>query len=427
MIGFSNQIMKIHLRVFLRGLWLIPAFAILCGNPYFPFIVKAVKATELSEIHLKSQPGLNDSQISIDVGSVERPLPQPLIIDDGPEGLLLKSHVKTNFIAKFKSDIDIYQNKSSEFEDSFFSSTMASNEADKQLEIFRLKQKSNSFFYGAEYRYVGKDLKNIADYKKKTNTKTSLDLKRDQEGLGIWGGENIGPIGFKTFFSRFWNNVDRNPKQTRLMTNEYGLEIKYKINFLPIYFSLSHSREESESTVDPNSLKYKRNHKETYGGSLYYYGGKAFNMTASSSYSPSQDLVDPNKVTHSYWHEISASISPVSNLTITPTVSFGEYQYLWYGEQTENPSISLSIIRNQLLDMIDLSLWGEFSRTKSTDGYQDSETLNTSVEIGWNAKYLFFPKARFSLDLGYDQYDDKIYQSSSYDSFSASFQLKFQL
>ena len=150
-------------------------------------------------------------------------------------------------------------------------------------------------------------------------------------------------------------------------------------------------------------------------------------MTASSSYSPSQDLVDPNKVTYSYWHAISASIIPLSNLTITPTVSFGEYQYLWYGEQTENPSISLSITRSRLLNMIDLSLWGEFSRSRSTDGYQDAETLNTSVEISWDAKYLFFSKARFSLDLGYDQYDDKIYQSSSYDSFSASLQVKFQL
>ena len=241
------------------------------------------------------------------------------------------------------------------------------------------------------------------------------------------GSKKIGPIGLKPFFSRYYDNVDRNPKQTRMLTNEYGLEMKYKMDSLPIYFSVSHSRGESESTIESDSSEYQGKQKKSYGGSLYYYGGKTFNMTASSSYSPSQDLIDPNKVTNSYWHEISASISPVSNLSITPTVSFGEYRYLWYGEQTENPCASLSVTYSRLLNTVDLSLWGEYSRMRNTDGYQDAETLNTSVSISWDAKYLFLPKTRFSLDLGYDQYDDKIYQSSSYDSFSASLQLKFQL
>jgi hypothetical protein len=371
---------------------------------------------------------LKDSQINLHDVSVERPLLQLLEIDeDGNESFLWKYQKKHAFLPKVETEIDIFQKKSSEFENPLFSSNLISNEPDKQLSIFRLKQKSNSFFYGVEYRCVGKDLKNLTNYKKRTNTKTNIDLKNDQEGVEVWGTKKIGPIGLKTFFSRFWNNGDRDPKQTHLMANKYGIEMNYKFDFLPIYFSLSHSRLQSESTVESNSSEYHAEEKETYGGSLYYYGGKAFNVTASSSYSPSQDLVDPNKVTYSYWHAISASIIPLSNLTITPTASFGEYQYLWYGEQTENPSISLSITRSRLLNMIDLSLWGEFSRSRSTDGYQDAETLNTSVEISWDAKYLFFPKARFSLDLGYDQYDDKIYQSSSYDSFSASLQLKFQL
>ena len=428
MIQLSIQIKKFSFRVFLRALlWLVPAFVILCGDPYFPLFVKTAKATEFSEIHLKSQPGLNDSQISIYDGSVERPLPQPLVIDDRPDGLLLKSQVKVNFFGETEPEIDIFKNKSSEFENTLLLSNLGSNEPDKKLEIFRVKQKSNDFIYGVEYRCVGKDLKNVSDYKKKTNTKTNVDLKNDQEGVEIWGTKKMGPIGLKTFFSRFWNNVDRDPKQTNLMANKYGIEMNYKFDFLPIYFSFSHSRLQSESTIDSNSSEYQAEEKETYGGSLHYYGGKAFNMTASSSYSPSQDLVDPNKVTYSYWHEISASIMPMSNLYITPTVSFGEYRYLWYGEKTENPAISLSITQSQLLDMIDLTLWGEFSQTKSTDGYQNFETLNTNLEISWNAKYLIVPKARFSLNFGYDQYDDKIYQSSSYDSISASLSLKFQL
>ncbi len=233
-------------------------------------------------------------------------------------------------------------------------------------------------------------------------------------------------ISLKTFFSRFYDNLDRDPKQTRMLTNEYGLEMKYKMDSLPIYFSLSHSREKYEGDIGSNSSEYHGNQKETYGGSLYYYGGKAFNITASSSYSPSQDLVHPNKETQSFRHEISTSIQPVSNLTITPTVNFGEYRYLWYGERTENLSASLSIAFSRLFNAVDLSLWGGYSRARNTDRSQDAGTLNTSIGISWNEKYLFFPKMNCSLDLGYDQYDDKIYQNSSYNSLSTSFQLKFR-
>ena len=408
---------------------LIPVFIILSWISFFPLLIKTVESSDLSGNHYQSQPVVEGSQFDLKALSVKDVLPQLLVIDNGPEGLLLKSQVKTNFFESFKPDAEFFQMQNSEFDDPLLWSNFNLNDPDndKQLEIFRLKQKLDSFNYGVEYRYVGKNLTNPTEYKKKTNTKTNVDLKNDQEGVEVWGGKKIGPIGLKTFFSRFWNNVDRDPEQTQLMTNIYGLELNYKMDSLPVYFSLSHSREESESTIESDGSGYQGKQKETYGGSLYYCGGKSFNMKASSSYSPSQDLEDPNKETKSYWHEITTTIRPVSNLFISPTVSYGEHRYLWYGERTENPSASLSVTYTRLFDVIDLSLWGEYSRMRNTDGYQDAETLSTSLGISWDANYWSFPKIRCCLDFGYDQYDDKIYQSSSYDSFSTSLQLKFQL
>ena len=113
MIQLSIQIKKFSFRVFLRALlWLVPAFVILCGDPYFPLFVKTAKATELSEIHLKSKPDLNDSQIGTNDGSVELPLPPPSVIDDRPDGLLLKSQVKVNFFGRTEPEIDIFKNRS---------------------------------------------------------------------------------------------------------------------------------------------------------------------------------------------------------------------------------------------------------------------------------------------------------------------------
>ena len=393
MIQLSIRIKKVSFGVFLRVLWLIPVFVISCWNPYFPLPVKAIEAAELSENQGQNQPALKDSHINLHDVSVKDSLPKPLVIDDGPEGLLLKSQVKANFFGKSESKFDIFQKKSSGIEDPFFSSNLAPNESDNQLEIFRLKQKFNSFNCGMEYRYVGDNLNDPKDYKKRTKNQNYYRFQKRSGGSGDLGSKKkSGLLAYKPFFSRFYDNVDLDLNETQMLTKEYGLEMNYKVYSLPVYLSVSHSRGESESTIEPDTSEYQGKQKETYGGSLYYYGGKAFNMTASSSYSPSQDLEDPNKETKSFWHEITTTIRPLSNLFITPTVSYGEYRYLWYGERTENPSASLSVTYISLFNVVDLSLWGEYSRIQNTDGYPGCGDIEHFLRDKLECELLFFPK-----------------------------------
>lgn len=409
----------------LCALWLIPVFIILCWNPYFSIPVNTVKAAERSENLCQKQPPVKNSQINLSDFSAKDPLPQPFVIYDGPEGVLLKSHVKADFFGTLKPEIEIFQ-KSCKVDEACFPSILASNESDKHLEIFRLKQNLKGFNYGVEYRYVGKNLNDPNQFKKTTGTQTKVDLQNDQQGVEIWGEKKIRSIGLKTFFSKFWDNVDRNPMHTQILTNKYGVEMKCKIHSLPINFFFSHLREESEDTIKPGSSDYQEKQKETHAGFLYYCGGKAFNMTASSKYSHRQELLDKNKKTESFRHRISSSIRPVSNLTITPMLSFGEYRY-WYGERKENPSASLSINYSRIFNVVDLSLRGGYSKTRNTDGSQDAAALDTSVGLSWDATYSFFPKISCSLKLGYDQYYDKICRNSSDNALSTSFKLEFQI
>jgi hypothetical protein len=425
MIRFFIRIKEVFFKMRLCALWLIPVFVILCWNPYFSIPVNTVKAAERSENQCQKQPPVKNSQINLSDFSAKDPLPQPFVIYDGPEGVLLKSHVKADFFGTFKPEIEIFQ-KSCEVDEARFPSNLASNESDKHLEIFRLKQNLNGFNYGMEYRYVGKNLNDPNHYQKKTETKTKVDLQNDQQGMEIWGEKKIGSIGLKTFFSRFWDNVDRDPTYTQILTNKYGFEMRYKMDSLPINFSFAHSREEFEDTIKSDSSGYQGKQKETYSGSLYYCRGKAFTMTASSTYSHSQELFDTNKKTETCWHRISSSIRPASNLTITPTLSFGEYRY-WYGERKENPSASLSINYRRIFNVVDLSLKGGYSQTRSADGNQDVAILDTSVGLSWNTTYSFLPKMSYSLELGYDQYYDKISRNSAYDALCTSFKLEFQI
>jgi len=427
MIRLFIRIKEVFFTVPLWVLWFIPVFVNLFWNPIFPLPLKAEKVANLSENQGQKQTTVKYSKNHLPDIFPKDPLEQLPIIYNGPGGTLLKYQAKADFLETFKPEVDIFENKPSELDETFFLSGSASNESDNRFEILRLEQKLKGFNYGLEYRYVGKNLNDFDRYKKKAEVKTNFGLENDQEGVEIWGEKHIGSIGLKTFFSRFWDNVDRDPALPRMLTHRYGLEMKYKMDLLPVCLSFSHFSEESEDTFEIESSEYHGEQKKTYKSSLQYHGGKAFDVTASASYSLSQDLFDPNKETQSFRHKISSSIHPASDLTITPTLSFGEYRYLWDGEQTKNPSASLSISYSQILNVVDLSLRGRYSQTKNTDRSLDTERLNTSIGLSWRTNNSFFPQMCYSLDLGYNQYDDKINENSSYNTVSTFFKLEFQL
>ena len=418
---------EIFLTVPLCVLWLILVFVNLLWNPIFPLPVKAENVAELSENQGQKQITVKYSKSHLPDLSLKDAQERLPIIYSGPGGTLCKYQAKADFLETLTPEVDIFQNKPSEFDETFFLSSSASNESDNQFEMLRLEQKFKNFNFGLEYRYVGKNLNDFDSYKKKAETKTNFGLENDQEGMEIWGEKNIGSIGFKTFFSKFWDNVDRDPALPQMLTHRYGLEMKYKMDLLPVCLSFSHSSEKSEDTFEIESSEYHGEQKKIYKSSLQYYAGKTFDVTASESYSLSQDLFDPNKETQSFRHRISSSIHPASNITIIPTLSFGEYRDLWDGEQRENPSASLSISYGQIFNIVDLSLQGRYSQTKNNDRSLDTERLNTSIGLSWHVNNSFFQEMCYSLDLGYNQFDDKINENSSYSTLSTSIKLEFQL
>jgi hypothetical protein len=421
------RIKEVFFAVRLRMVWFVPVFVNLCWIPCVNFPLKAAEAAVLSKNQGQKQTTLKNSQNKLPDLFVKEASEQPLIIYDSPNTKLVKFKVRADILDALKPDIDIFQNKSSESDKTAFPPSLDSDKPDNRLEIFRLRQKLSDFTYGLEYRHIAKHLDDFNRYKNKTETKTRVGLKNDQEGVEIWGGTNIGGIGLKTFFSRFLDNVDHDPTLPRMLTHKYGLEMKYKMRVLPIGLSFFHSREESEDNVETESAEYQGTQKEIYNGSLNYDGGERFDITASSSYSLSRDLCHPDQKTVSFRNGIRTSIRPAPRLTITPALSFGEHRYLWDGEHEIHPSASLSLGYRRLFDIIDLSFHGRYSQTKNTDESLDNERLTTSVGLTWNEKRFFSRKIGYSLNLGYNQYVDNIQPDSSYSSLYASFKIEFEL
>jgi hypothetical protein len=421
------RIKEVFFAVRLCLVWLVPVFFSLFWNPCFPLPVRIATAAELSKNQGQKQTTLKNSQIDLPDLSIYDSAEHPQIIYDGPGGKLIKYNIKADILDAFTPDIDIFQNTGAESDETSFTARSDSNESDNRLEIFRLKEMLGGFNCGLEYRYVAKHLNDFNRYKNKTETKTKVGLKNDQEGVEIWGEKSIGSFGLKTFFSRFLDNVDHDPSLPRILTHKYGLEMNYKMNFLPIGISFSHFTEKSENSFEIGGSEYQGSQTETYNGSLKYYGGKRFDISASSNYSLSHDLFHPDQETVVFRNCIRSSIRPASDLTITPIVSFNEYRYLWYGEHDINPAVSLFITYHRIFHVFDLSWHARYSQTENTDESLDNETLSTSIGLAWHAKSLFSRKINYSLDVGYNQFVDNIQPDSSYDSLSASFKLEFEL
>jgi hypothetical protein len=345
-----------------------------------------------------------------------------VVEDDGSVRFLWEYEGQYEFSHTFKPEITIIR-KGSPFASPFGAANRGFGVPQERLEIVRLEQDFNMFSFGSEYCYVGKDLTNLKPYEKKIDI--TAKLMNDQQVLRMWGVKKLGPVQFKTFFSRTSDNVARDPGRPQMLTDEEGIAMDYKLPALPLYLSISHSESQSRGTFEPGGSEAEGSDAQNIDGSLYFYGGDNFDLTLSSSYSTSQDRVESDEETEVFWHEISASFRPTGKITITPTVSFGEYRYLWYGERTESPSASLSVSYSGLFDAVDLSLWSSYSQMRETVGYQDDITIDTWAEIGWDGDLSTIPRVRYALGFGHEKYIDKIYSDSSYDTLSMSFRMTF--
>ena len=150
MIRLFIRIKEVFFTFPLCVLWLILVFVNLLWNPIFPLPVKAENVAELSENQGQKQTTVKYSKSHLTDLFPKDPLEQLPIIYNGPGGTLLKYQAKADFLETFKPEVDIFQNKPSGFDETFFLSRSASNESDNRFEVLRLEQKFKNFNYGLE-------------------------------------------------------------------------------------------------------------------------------------------------------------------------------------------------------------------------------------------------------------------------------------
>jgi hypothetical protein len=328
------------------------------------------------------------------------------------------------FLSQRLISSDIFERD--KFNDSAFGNDVFVNPR-SQLIVFNFKQKLDDFSFGGGYRSFGADINKLDDIKKMVTT--NIKPTSCQQVAEFWMANKFGPLTLKPFIGRFWDNKlfdnVKDSKRYRMATNVAGITLDNKVPLLPLYFGGSYSQENSNSIFIPKGKEPRSTFNKNLGGYLYFYCGKFFDLTASTSYSHIQDKINEDNITQVYWHEISANFRPTWYITITPIIALGDYR--WPGNKTKTQLASLSLNYSKIFRNVDLWFWGSWSQTKGTAGYEDYKNLNAYLGISWQPISLSQYNAKFSLEGGYNKYIDNIYPEYTEKGFISfmSFKMKF--
>jgi hypothetical protein len=177
--------------------------------------------------------------------------------------------------------------------------------------------------------------------------------------------------------------------------------------------NLSYQRGSSETVGGRKQQPPQENWIEDWGASLYYYGGPAWDFTISSNYSPSINKLDPSKKVSSYYYGFSGSYRPTGTITVVPYLDLSEQRYSGSDVRIITPTAMLSLSYFPPSGIMSLTTYGYYSRSKSSDGWYDVQTVNLI-----NSLSLPLNKAKskvLTLDFVCTQYLDRVYGSGSYE------------
>ncbi len=95
-------------------------------------------------------------------------------------------------------------------------------------------------------------------------------------------------------------------------------------------------------------------------------------------------------------HAISGSYRATHRVTLIPTLSIRADQQRWSGVRLETPSASLALTYT-LNAMLNLTAFGSYSQTRSSDGSMDSSASKMTSVSTWS--YLKTPRLRTTLSV----------------------------
>jgi hypothetical protein len=253
--------------------------------------------------------------------------------------------------------------------------------------------------YSAKYEYIGTDYYSIGNE----------GLENDKKGILITGAANYEFHNFGLTFSRYRDNL-KNYDNVPIVYITSG-KIDYSCSLFEHFpINLSVKRDIVKSKREPDKTSKQHLVTDTYHGDISYLA-EQFGTTFGVDYSYANDKTDVNADQKIVTYTLSPSYS-IENFNVSSNISFNRSVDIKSDVAVRTWSAGLSFGGNFLKHSISYNCAGTYTKTKSSDGMQNSRNLSTTFQVAytWNApeKFIVLKNPSIGIQGGYNHNKDKV-------------------
>ena len=247
---------------------------------------------------------------------------------------------------------------------------------DRQHRLLRFGAKGAwaDFMYGAEYRSVGKHFVNLAGPK----------FAGDQEGGELWLQKKFGIFGARVSLSDFTNNTAEDPLIPKITKVLGGASVSVAPASWPV-LSLFYSKGAQWSSNEPSDFHPQTGSFDSVGTSINYKASQ-WDTTFSSTY----------------------SLTDITSRLGKEQVADGRFRLNSSRVQTSTPALSLGINYRPSILAVQVTTFGSYTRTHTSDGYTNNNAFNLSTLLTWTLGESTAGKNTLSLSASFKRYTDNI-------------------
>jgi hypothetical protein len=262
-----------------------------------------------------------------------------------------------------------------------------------------VKGELQGFEAGAQYRSVGRRLERLV---------AAPAGLRDREGHELWLSQRLGLLRVKLSDSELTDNVDRNPALARTTKDQTAVTTGLAVPEWPVFELTYASGDSTRVRLTPrgDDGDAERFDFESVTGSAYYYGGPAWEASASSTFAQSRPVRQSQDETTTRSHDLSLTLRLVKAVTAVPSVHHTEERSTWSAVRTESSTAALTLSYALPATGWATSTYAGYTATRTSDGSTDGRSLSLAAALSWALGRWLPARSTVSVEASYDRYVD---------------------
>jgi hypothetical protein len=261
------------------------------------------------------------------------------------------------------------------------------------------------FEAGTQYRSAGKRLEGLIQ---------APASYRDREGHEVWVAQRFGPLRLRLADAELTDNVDRNLALPRTTKDQTAVTAELGLDGWPVLGLTVASGDSTRVrlTGDGREGAPERHEFESATGSVYYYGGPAWSLSASSTLSRSRHADRPGDDMTLAHHDLSLTLHPYPSLTVTPRLGLGQERYDLTGLEVDTGAAGLTLSYAPPATRWWAWSYVGYTTTRAGDASTDVRSVSVVGALTYGLER-WLPGCTVSVQAGYDHYVDTAVPESS--------------